>query len=464
MSRLNTKKASGPDGITAKELKVAAQELSYSIANICRMGYMQGKYPSSWKEGKVKSVVKSGVASDRGNDRPLTLLSIPSKVSEAVICDQLDNQVEKIRHKNQWAYKKGAAGITGGLYKLIENYMDKRKQYVEIRDTRSEMREVKYSVPQGSLMGPGLFSIYINDIAYSASNGEVHLYADDVTAYVTSKTVDDCVNKLNQLAREINTWSQENKMAINIRKTEAMIINRKKFMGPLTPISIGGNIIEYKENSKLLGVYIDNKLNWDTHIDKVYKQFSQKLSILKKSKFLPTKVLEEIYFKTVIPTTTYAMTVWGTCASSKLQKVENQHIRAARLIKNIPRTVDSNKVVEVACSKNLGYMYNKKVVTEMYKIIKGKGEHALKDKFTMSLYKRNRLQVIRPRSEFERNTLSSRGPVLWNALPETVKEAKNIKNFKYKLKNKATTELKTTTFIKGITVTRNKDSENFIYY
>ena len=109
-------------------------------------------------------------------------------------------------------------------------------------------------------------------------------------------------------------------------------------------------------------------------------------------------------------------------------------------------------------------MYNKKVGTEMYKIIKGKGEHALKDQFTMSLYKRNRLQVKRPRSEFERNTLSFRGPVLWNALPEIVKEAKNIKNFKYKLKTEATTELKTTTFIKGTTVTRNKDFENFIYY
>ena len=337
-------------------------------------------------------------------------------------------------HHNILKQKIIAEGITGGLYKLIENYLDKRKQYVEIRDARSEMREVKYGVPQGSLLSPRLFSMYINDIAYSASNGEVHLYADDVTAYVTSKTVDDCVNKLNQLAREINTWCQENKMAINNRKAEAMIINRKKFTGPLTPISIGGNIIEYKENSKPLGVYIDNKLNWDTHIDKVYKQFSQKLSMLKKSKCLPTKVLEEIDFKTVIPTTIYAITVWGTCASSKLQKVENQHIRAARLIKNIPRTVDSNKVLEMACWKNLGYMYNRKVATEMYKIIKGKGELALKDQFTMPQYKRNRLQGKRPRSEFERNTLSFRGPVLWNTLPETVKEAKKIKNFKYKLK------------------------------
>ena len=131
---------------------------------------------------------------------------------------------------------------------------------------------------------------------------------------------------------------------------------------------------------------------------------------------------------------------------------------------NIPRTVDSSNVLDVACWNNLGYMYNKKVAAEMYKIIKGKGEHALTDHFTMSSYKKNRLQVKRLRSEFERNALSFREPVLWNALPDTVKDAKNIQIFKYELKNKAITELKTTTFIKGTTVTRNKDLKNYIYY
>eukprot|EP00112_Aurelia_sp_Birch-Aquarium-sp1_P024247 Seg7579.1 transcript_id=Seg7579.1/GoldUCD/mRNA.D3Y31 product="LINE-1 reverse transcriptase" protein_id=Seg7579.1/GoldUCD/D3Y31 len=120
MSKLNPKKASGPDGITTKELKIASEKISYSISNICRIGYMQGEYPSSWKEGKVKSAFKSGEASDRGNYRPLTMLSVPSKVSEAVICDQLDKQVEKNRHKKQWAYKKGTSTVSVLLY-LSEN-------------------------------------------------------------------------------------------------------------------------------------------------------------------------------------------------------------------------------------------------------------------------------------------------------------------------------------------------------
>ncbi len=85
------------------------------------------------------------------------------------------------------------------------------------------------------------------------------------------------------------------------------------------------------------------------------------------------------------------MTVWGTCTSSKFQKVETKHIREAKLIKNIARTVDSNNVLDVVGWNNLGYLYNKKVVAETYKIIKEEEEHALKDHFTMSSYKKDRL-------------------------------------------------------------------------
>ena len=93
------------------------------------------------------------------------------------------------------------------------------------------------------------------------------------------------------------------------------------------------------------------------------------------------------------------MTVWGTCTSSKFHKVESRHIRETKLIKNIPRTVNPNNVLDMASWNNLGYMYNQKVAAEMYKIVEG--EHALKDHFTMSSYKKDRLQAKRLRSEFE---------------------------------------------------------------
>ena len=106
-------------------------------------------------------------------------------------------------------------------------------------------------------------------------------------------------------------------------------------------------IFIYKDVSKVLGVYIDNKSNWNAHIDKVYKKYLGMIAMLRKASFLPAKTLEEeIYYKMVIPKVTYGILVWGTCTQNKFEKIENQHVRATRLIKNIPRTVGSNRVMD----------------------------------------------------------------------------------------------------------------------
>ena len=341
LRKLNARKACGPDEITTRELKTASEELSFPIANICRMGYTEGKYPSKWKIGKLKPAHKQGERAERGNYRPLTMLSIPRKISESVICDGMEKQIDRTRHRNQWAYSKGksmesvllyltetwkrhmsegevvgvlfidfrkafdcidhvilkqkliAAGVTGQLYLLIKSYLENRQQYVELNGVTSELKTVAYGVPQGSLLGPRLFSVYMNDLPDITSTGEIHLYADDVTAFVNGKSVDECVCKLNDLAKEINNWCVTNKMTVNVDKTEAMIMKRKRFPGPLTPIKIGKRMVEYKDVSKVLGVYIDNKINWNAHINKVYKKYSGMIAIRPVS-YLPKHLKKSI--------------------------------------------------------------------------------------------------------------------------------------------------------------------------
>ena len=189
LKKLNPKKATGHGNISTREIKLLSEDMTQCLFSIFRQGYPEGKFPTKWKIGKLKTAYKAGERTDRGNFRPLSMLPIPSKIFEAIICDQLDDQVDLTRQRNQWAYRKNTStksmslylsevwkkainngqtvgvkfidcskafdsivyhileqkiegiGITGQLYNLIESYLEERQQYTEVNRTASELKE-----------------------------------------------------------------------------------------------------------------------------------------------------------------------------------------------------------------------------------------------------------------------------------------------------------------------------------
>ena len=202
--------------------------------------------------------------------------------------------------------------------------MEERQQYTEVNGTSSELKEVRYGVPQDSLLGPRLFSIFMNDISESISAGEVHLYADDITAFVIGVTTDETIYKMQVLAKEVTQWCRIKKMTVNTKKTEAMIVQSRKFIGPLLPVEIADDVVDYKEECKLLGVFIDRQLKWKTQIEKVRKKYTTYNAILRKISFLPSETLEKIYYSMIIPKITYGLLIWGTSSKNLMQKIETQ--------------------------------------------------------------------------------------------------------------------------------------------
>ena len=207
-----------------------------------------------------------------------------------------------------------AIGVSGDLLSRLDDYMSARKQFVELSEYQSEPKTITFGVPQGSILGPKLFSIFVNDLPESITSGNVFMFADDTTIYTISKDIDNITLTLQSILDQVYTWCQSNRLIAHESKTEAMIISRQSFIGPLRRLTYGSSTIEYKQSSKCLGLTVDNKLSWYEHIGNVCKSFSNKVAVLKRIKFLPKPVLETIYYKTIIPSVLYGIAVWGSCS------------------------------------------------------------------------------------------------------------------------------------------------------
>ena len=222
--------------------------------------------------------------------------------------------------------------ICGNLYSLAEDYLSNLSQFTRINGVDSEKRPVTVGVPQGSLLGPRLYSIYLNDFPESIKCGKAFLFADDTTIYAIGKNTDDIHIKIQRILNEVYSWCSLNRLSIHYGKTEAMIVSRRPFTGPMQSLTCGNAVIEYKSKSDCLGLRLENRLSWDSQIKKICLSFNGKSKALKKICFLQKHILETIYFKTVLPSMLYGLAVWGSCSPSLFNNLEEIHQRAAKLI------------------------------------------------------------------------------------------------------------------------------------
>ena len=375
--------------------------------------------------------------------------------------DTVDHQVLR--------YKLQAVGITGDLHEWIIDYLSDRKQYVEINGVRSSIRIVEISVPQGSLLGPRLYAVYANDLPGATVLGYIHMFADDTTIYYIGKEIEEIVDILNLMLKDFEVWCSKNRLTVHTGKTEAMIISARPFTGPMRPIILGKSYIQFTTKTTCLGVVIDNKLSWRPHIDSLHKKYGGKLKFLKRMKGLPTSVLEEVYYKGIVPSVTYGIAVWGTCSISIFNDREQLHIKAAKLIYKIPSETPDLDVLRIANWKPLNYIYKRRLATLMYQV-KAKTLHEpLTDLFELnknddrySLRNKNDYSRIRYNNEYGRNSVRYRGPIVWNNIPQNIKDAETQQSFKAKLKQ-AGKKLEQIQFEKeACTIQLRKD--DFLYF
>ena len=411
-------KAAGPDNFPSYFLKEVANEIAPALSLIFQASLNQGTLPDIWKSALVVPVYKKGNKKDPGNYRPVSLTCICSKIMEHIIysCmfDHLnhfqalrDEQHGFRRHRScetqlistvhdlaQCLNQRGQCdvllldfckafdkvphcclfnklqfyGIQGSLLNWIKNFLTDRSQQVILDNKQSISCKVLSGVPQGTVLAPLLFLIYINDLPLHVSN-KVRLYADDVILYSYIYSMDDCY-KLQKDLDSLTMWSNKWQMFFNPRKCEFLRITNKKNFISFT-YHINDCSIQEVTHAKYLGVVLDQHLSWNDHIKKTASKAIKVIGFLQRNLYqCPPLVKSNIYKAMVRPIMEYSSTIWDPHTSVNINRVESVQRYAARMcFRNYSRY---SSVTSMLAELNLPTLEERRIRAKLqlfYKII-----------------------------------------------------------------------------------------------
>ena len=201
-------------------------------------------------------------------------------------------------------------GIRGPTLEWFKSYLSNRQQYVQIHKTKSDTKPITCGIPQGSILGPLLFIIYINDLAQVSEILFTILFADDTTVTIQGDNESVLINTLNIELEKLNNWLQTNKLTINVSKSHYMIFHRRRRKIDINNPSLNNTVLQRVNYTKFLGVIIDDGLKWTNHIAYVKNKIAKGFGIiLRARKFFNRKTLLNLYHAFIFPYLIYCVEI-----------------------------------------------------------------------------------------------------------------------------------------------------------
>ena len=232
-------------------------------------------------------------------------------------------------------------GVRGQLYDMLKSYLSNRVQITKVDHICSNKQDVALGVPQGSILGPLLFILYVNDIGNISNTAKFYAFADDTAVFIKGKCTEQLQMKINELIPLIVKWFQANRLSINVSKTHYQLYSMSHSMD--LNIHFDGTKIERKGCIKYLGVYVDENLKWHSHISNVTKIMSRNLGIMGRAKYLLSeRELLLLYNALILPHLNYCAMIWGRNYPTNIKRIITLQKRAVRIIDKKPYLYPTN--------------------------------------------------------------------------------------------------------------------------
>ena len=482
-------------------IKYVKRELVSGLVIIINKSFQEGCFPDLLKIAKVIPIHKGDEKTNPSNYRPISLLSIFDKLFEKIMCNRLTSFLHKheIFYKYQFGFRKNHAttnaltevmdyiyksldegnyvfgfyidlkkafdtvqhqillyklqhyGIRGLALEWFRTYLLKRKQFVVTNGTQSDISELcEYGVPQGSVLGPILFLLFINDIHKSLSNIIIKLFADDTNCFLSGKDFNELENIAEIELNKLQKWINTNKLTINFDPKKSSYCIFKPKGKPLPHnfdrgLNVGTNVLKYKPNKKYLGLILDNNLSWENHIKELNKKLVKYTGIFSKIRHcLPIACRKIVYKSFVSSRLNYGSEIYVNTTKKCIQPLivtQNKLIRIMQF-KSI-RTPINCLYKEFGVLK-LKDLHNYNICCIVHKFIH-KPEllpEAVNDIFRKNEqihhYNTRQKKDLHPpkikTKSYGEKTFSFQGTTLWNNLPENIKEITSVQSFKTKFK------------------------------